>query len=276
MATIASVPAAAPTRPDEPVAAIVPMDPSPEAGAPVSDTSAPASSVLVPYMGDARWPGRGPPPTDYSIFSVPETSPAPGYAVLDRDACEAELRRRGVEFARAEDSPGVRAPIRLTGDLHGVSIHSMLPAPARARSRGELIDCRLALSLDDFAGAMADRGITEVRTLSAYRTRSESGCTHKYPGEQHCAALAVDVGSFKRRDGKVLDVQRDFHGRIGTLTCRNGSHPVPDTPEADELWDIACTAAGKTFLVVLTPNWNSEHNNHFHLELTTHDWVLVR
>jgi hypothetical protein len=177
---------------------------------------------------------------------------------------------------RAEDSAGVRAPIRLTGDLHGVSIHSMLPPAVRSRARAELIDCRLALSLDDFAGAMAERGIVEVRTLSAYRTRAESGCTHKYPGEQHCAALAVDVGSFKRRDGKVLDVQRDFHGHIGALTCRDGAHPVPDTPEANELWDIACAAAGRTFLVVLTPNWNSEHRNHFHLELTTHDWVLVR
>jgi hypothetical protein len=274
--TLASVSALVPARPGDPAG---PVDPSPAASgdparAPVAPV--PASSALVPYLEDARWSRRGPPPTDYSIFSVPETSPAPGYAALDRDACESELTKRGVDFVRAEDSPGVRAPIRLTGNLHGVSVHSMLPAAARARSRTELVDCRLALSLDDFAGAMAQRGILEVRTLSAYRTRAESGCTHKYPGEQHCAALAVDVGSFKRRDGKILDVQRDFHGRIGTLTCRDGSHAQPDTPEAKELWDIACGAAGKTFLVVLTPNWNSEHKNHFHLELTTHDWVLVR
>jgi hypothetical protein len=152
----------------------------------------------------------------------------------------------------------------------------MLPPAARPHSRAELVDCRLALSLDDFAGALAERGIVEVRTLSAYRTRAESGCTYKYDGEQHCAALAVDVGSFKRRDGTVLDVERDFHGRIGMLTCREGAHPQPETPEARELWDIACGAAGKNFLVVLTPNWNAQHKNHLHLELTTHDWVLVR
>ena len=210
------------------------------------------------------------------IFAVPETSPAPGYACLDRDTCEAELQSRHVDFARAEDTPGVRAPIRLKGPLHGVSVHSMLPAAARLRSRADLVDCRLALSLDDFAAAMAARGIVEVRTLSAYRTRAESGCTAKYDGEQHCAALAVDVGSFKRQDGTVLDVERDFHGHIGTLTCRNDARPAPDTPAARELWEIACSAAGKDFLVVLTPNWNVEHRNHLHLELTTHDWVLVR
>jgi hypothetical protein len=139
-----------------------------------------------------------------------------------------------------------------------------------------LVDCRLALALDDFAAAIADRGIVEVLTLSAYRSRAESGCTRKYDGEQHCAALAVDVGSFKQRDGTVLNVERDFHGRIGTLACRNDEHPTPETPVAKELWEIACEAAGKNFLVVLTPNWNSEHRNHMHLELTTHDWVLVR
>jgi hypothetical protein len=238
--------------------------------------SAPRSSALVPYVADSAWTGKGPPPTDYSIFAVPETSPAPGYASLERDACEGELRNRHVDFARAEDTPGVRAPVRVTGPLHGVSIHSALPPAARARSRADLIDCRLALSLDDFAAAMDRRGIVEVRTLSAYRTRAEYGCTYKYPGEQHCAALAVDVGSFKRRDGTVLNVERDFHGRIGTLTCRNDTHPAPETPAAQELWDIACDAAGKSFLVVLTPNWNTEHKNHMHLELTTHDWVLVR
>jgi hypothetical protein len=260
--------------------------PTSAAGAPVADAgaprapspagAAPASSALVPYLTDAAWSGKGPPPTDYSIYAVPEASPAPGYASLDRDACEAQMQTRGIDFVRAEDTPGVRAPVRLRGPLHGVSIHSGLAPAARSRSRADLLDCRLALSLDDFAAAIEKRGIVEVRTLSAYRTRAEYGCTYKYDGEQHCAALAIDVGSFKRRDGSVLNVERDFHGRIGTLTCRSDAHPTPETPAAKELWDIACDAAGRSFLVVLTPNWNSEHKNHMHLELTTHDWVLVR
>jgi hypothetical protein len=240
------------------------------------DASPSSSFPLVPFRADSTWTGKGPPPNEYSIFAVPENSPAPGYASLDRDACEARLQSRHVDFARAEDTPGVLAPIRLKGPLHGVSIHSGLPPVARARSHADLLDCRLALSLDDFAAAIAERGIVEVLTLSTYRTRAESGCTPKYPGEQHCAALAVDVGSFKHRDGTVLNVERDFHGRIGTLTCRDEARPSPETPAAKELWDIACDSAGRSFLVVLTPNWNAEHKNHMHFELTTHDWVLVR
>jgi hypothetical protein len=250
--------------------------PPPEVEEVVPGASAARLSPLVPYLAQSAWTKKGPPPTDYSIFAVRDGSPAPGYAVLDQDTCEAELRARHIDFARAEATLGVRAPVRLNGPLHGVAIHSWLPPAARARSRDDLIDCRLALSLDDFAASIAERGIVEVRTLSAYRTRAQSGCTRKYDGEQHCAALAVDVGSFKRSDGTVLNVERDFHGRIGTLTCRGESHPAPATPAAKELWDIACAAAGREFLVVLTPNWNAQHKNHMHLELTTHDWVLVR
>jgi hypothetical protein len=192
------------------------------------------------------------------------------YAALDRDACEAELRQRGVAFDRGEVTAGVLAPIRLRGPLHGVAAHSNVPAQHRARSRQELIDCRLALSLDDFAADLAARDIIDLEWASAYRPRSELGCTAKYRGEQHCAALAVDVTSFGRRDGTRLVVSRDFHGKLGTLTCGGAEAPRND------LWSIACEAAGREFQVVLTPNWNADHHDHLHLELTVHDWVLAR
>lgn len=225
---------------------------------------------LVPWMPASAWSGKGAPPKQFSLFAVPEGSPVLGYAALDRDACEGELRKRGVSFTRAEDTPGVRAPIRITGPLHGVAVHSPLPPAQRARSRADLVDCRLAIALDDFAAVVSQRGIVEIIHLSAYRSKTEGGCTVKYPGEQHCAALAVDVASFVKKDGTKLVVERDFHGKVGSLTCATGA------PPPNELWDIACEAAGKQFQVVLTPNWNAEHRNHFHLELTVHDWVLAR
>jgi hypothetical protein len=225
---------------------------------------------LVPWMPASAWSGKGVPPKQFSLFEVPEGSPVLGYAALDRDGCEGELRKRGIAFARAEDTPGVRAPVRISGPLHGVAVHSPLPAPQRAKSRTDLVDCRLALSLDDFAATLAPRGIVEVLHLSAYRSKTEGGCTVKYPGEQHCAALAVDVASFGKKDGTRLVVERDFHGKIGSLTCATGA------AAPNELWEIACASAGKQFQVVLTPNWNTEHRNHFHLELTVHPWVLAR
>ena len=225
---------------------------------------------LVPWMPSSAWTGKGVPPKQFSLFGVPEGSPVLAYAALERDGCEAELRKRSMPFLRAEDVAGVRAPVRLTGPLHGVAIHSPLPVAQRAKSRADLIDCRLALALDDFATALGSHAIVEVVHLSAYRSSKERGCTAKYPGEQHCAALAVDVASFTRKDGTKLVVERDFHGKVGSLTCATGA------PPPNELWEIACAAAGKQFQVVLTPNWNAEHRNHLHLELTVHEWVLAR
>lgn len=283
LTSLAGMSCSAVKRPAPTVGAAADAAPAPSAGeapATAGKTAAPEEELdmprptgvgpLVPWMAASAWTGKGVPPKQFSLFAVPEGSPVLGYAALDRDACEGELRRRSVPFTRAEDVAGVRAPVRLAGPLHGVAIHSPLPVAARARSRADLIDCRLAIALDDFAATLAARDIVEVIHLSAYRSNKEGGCTVRYPGEQHCAALAVDVASFLKKDGTKLVVERDFHGKIGSLTCRADAAPP------NELWDIACTSAGRQFQVVLTPNWNAEHKNHFHLELTVHDWVLAR
>ena len=70
----------------------------------------------------------------------------------------------------------------------------------------------------------------------------------------------------------------DFHGRIGLGTCASGVGPSPQTKGADELWSFVCDAAGRAiFHVMLTPNWNAEHKNHFHLEITPEaNWMMVK
>ncbi|HEY2369582.1 MAG TPA: extensin family protein, partial [Polyangiaceae bacterium] len=78
-----------------------------------------------------------------------------------------------------------------------------------------------------------------------------------------------DAGVFKRKDGSVLQVERDFHGHIGAPTCGPGASPNPVTAEAIALRNIACEAAqAHLFNVELTPDYNWPHRNHFHLEVT--------
>ena len=198
------------------------------------------------------------------------------YADLDRDACMAELDRRQLPFATAigEATADVLAPVRLRGPLHGVAIHS--DRNAHARSIYEILDCRLVLALDDFAQLVAVHHVTELVFHYAYRPRTEYGCTKRYLGLQHCGALAIDIHAFKRADGTTLSVERDFHGRIGLATCVDGVGPTRYTRDAGELWAIACGAAEQAlFNVVLTPNFNAEHHNHFHLELTPGAWWMM-
>lgn len=239
--------------------------PVPEPAPPLQSSGGP----LKPWLADSvPWKKRGPPPTTYSLYAVPEGSSVLVYASMTRDHCEAELAKRKIAFTRAADIAGVRAPVLLEGPLHGVTFKSGAP-------RKE-IDCRLVLALDDFSIALAAKDIVTAHVFSSYRKPEENGCTNKYAGEQHCAALAVDVGLFEKKDNTKLNVEKDFHGHIGLLTCKTGVGPKPVTPAATELWDLVCGAAGRQFSVILTPNWNEQHKNHFHLELTTHDWILIR
>ena len=96
-------------------------------------------------------------------------------------------------------------------------------------------------------------------------------------GGQHDGGLALDAGRFTKKDGTVLDVLKDFHGRIGDPTCGDGAGPHPATDAAKELRDILCTTVeAHLFNVVLTPDFNRPHRNHFHLEVMANvKWFLV-
>jgi hypothetical protein len=151
-------------------------------------------------------------------------------------------------------------------------------ALGRERSPGEIFDCRLLLALDDFAAFASQRGVVQMLHISAYRPKSANGCTAKYPGLQHCAALAVDIAQFKLADGTTWNVQRDFHGQVGWPTCGpTAGHPTPASPEAKSLWSLVCDAADRAFFnVMLTPNYNAAHFNHVHVEVTPDaQWMLI-
>lgn len=101
--------------------------------------------------------------------AVAERSPAFRYANASNAEVFAELDRRKILYQRVDVAPGVRAPIRLTGRLHGVYIHSSLPPEQRVTSAFEILDGRLALALDDFAALLERHGIDEVVHYTMYR-----------------------------------------------------------------------------------------------------------
>jgi len=201
-------------------------------------------------------------------------TPAYRYAQLSQDACEAELANRHIDFAR-ETGAAVLAPVRLTGPLRGVVFRTDQSDKARPTSPWEIADCRLVLALDDFAEILSRHDIVEVRHYSMYRPPKV------WPddkiGARHDGALAIDAGRFIDSAGTVLDVDHDFHGAIDAPTCGDGAAPRPATPAAVTLRAILCeTVERRLFNVVLTPNYNRAHKNHFHLEVTAGvAWFLV-
>jgi hypothetical protein len=205
---------------------------------------------------------------------LPIEAPAQRYAKLDKTACEAELTKRGISF-KSETASSVLAPVRLTGPLRGVTFHSSLPAAQRTTSPYEIFDCRLVLALDDFSVILNRYDIVSVIHFSVYRPPPAKFAPPV--GKQHTGALAIDAAVFVRKDGTKLTVEKDFHGRIGANTCGAGTSPWPVTPESVALRGIVCEAASaRLFNVVLTPDFNWAHRNHFHLEITAGAaWYLV-
>ncbi len=207
----------------------------------------------------------------------PARTPAYRYAQLDRSTCEAELARRSIPFMRVDDARGVLAPIRLVGPVGGVTYRTGLGAKQRETSPNEVFDCRLVLALDDFSAILRAHDIDQVIHMSGWRPPSAKSWPSGKLGTRHDGALAIDAGWFVKKSGARLDVEKDFHGRIGAKTCGPGTGPTLATPEALELRAIVCEAAdAHLFQVALTPDYNWPHRNHFHLEVTPKvKWFLV-
>lgn len=266
----------APVATAAPAAAPTPWAPPlPSCGeAPNADVASfPATVLLTP----TPWPPKETPPADPPVTNVnptPATGSAPAltYAAYDKTQCLAELKKRGVSFTGAS-ATGVDAAVRLTGPLRGIDFRGPEGKAKQATSPWEIADCRLVLALDDFAKILAKHDVVEALHMSMYRPPPKNAKDFK----RHDAALAIDLGTMVKKDGTKLVVLNDWHGYIGQKTCTPGVGPSVQTKEALEIRAILCeAAAAQLFNVVLTPNYNKPHANHFHLEVTRGvKWFLV-
>jgi len=213
---------------------------------------------------------------DAAADGPPESAPTRfRYSEMSREDCEAELTARSIAFER-ETAKGVLAAVRLKGPLRGVTFRTNEKAEARETSIWEIVDCRFVLSLDDFAQILAAHDIVEVRHYSMYRRAPDAWPDDKI-GTRHHGGLALDAARFIKSDSSTLDVLDDFKGRRYRKVC--GKHaPKGKTAAARELREIVCAAVDAgMFSVILTPNFNRAHRNHFHLELTPGvKWLLLR
>jgi hypothetical protein len=202
-------------------------------------------------------------------------TPAYQYGQLSRAQCEAKLSARHIPFKR-ETARGLVAPIRLKGPLHGILFRGEGTDEERAKSPHEVVDCRLVLALDDATETLRAHDIVEVRHYSMYRLPADSWPRGK-PALHHTAGVAIDAGLFIKRDGSILNVDKHFHGAIGAKTCGPGAQPRPATAEAKELRALLCAlVARRLFNLVLTPNYDPPHKNHFHLEVSPgKKWFLI-
>lgn len=238
---------------------------------PPSDDEQHAAERAVPDREDPDDPS----PTGGSRegAEVPETPRAAiEIGSLSDRACLRALSRAGVPFIRVRQRvPGVALPVMVRGPVRGVVIRGR-GTPAEQ----ELMDCRLAVALARFAPTLRAMRVRELRHISLHRPASAATIARHPVQTRHPAGLAIDVAAVVFDDGRVLDVLHDFHGRRGAPVCGPRAR-VPSDRSARALRAVACEAARRgVFNVVLTPNFNAAHRNHFHLEVARDvSWMYV-
>jgi hypothetical protein len=180
--------------------------------------------------------------------------------------CHAWLALYQVEFTEGPDNEGVADPVTATVPINGMPYRYVDSTSPRSTM---FADCELILSLARAAPLLRERGIVEVADIGIYNYRCIGGGTPPdCPNgiSQHAYAKAIDLAEFTDTAGEVSSVNDDWViDPSGTATCEAETEPGKDA----FLHELICSLKdAAVWNIVLTPNYNSDHRNHFHVDLT--------
>lgn len=265
-APIHPTPIAAPTPSRTETATTSPVTSDPVPSAAPSSTASVELPVIEAEPSPERFPFHEPMPSRV----LPKDASAMRNANLSPAQCRKELQRRKLPMERQRKGvKGVAEAYRVAGPLNSVTF-----VTARSPSPYGILDCRLALTLDDLSRILAEHGVSRVRIDNMYRPGA------RLPGRrkksQHGYGLAIDLVSMTLTDGTVLDVEADWGSGIESVSCG----PEALLPEPSErsvvLRNIACAVArAGLFHHILTPGHDAAHKNHLHLDIKRGEKTLL-
>ena len=180
----------------------------------------------------------------------------PAIAHADRDDmlpdCKAELERRGVSF-KAAKRPGIANGVEVTGPLGGIQFTSA--------DQPLVIDCSLAVSLDEAGRYFREQKVEKASFSSAYSRRNVRGTNRP---SKHSFGLAIDVHTFTMEDVGTLRVDRDYEQGLGDeMDCVG--RPLTQGGAILKIMQCQLVRSG-LFHLVLSPDYDDAHHDHFHLE----------
>ena len=119
------------------------------------------------------------------------------------------------------------------------------------------VTCSLATALEGWARFGVDRAarqmlgspLARIDTFGSYNCRNVAGTERR---SAHATANAVDIAAFVLADGRRISIKDDWaDGSAGER----------------EFLRTVRTSACRRFAVVLTPDYNTAHHDHLHLEV---------
>ncbi|HUS65793.1 MAG TPA: extensin family protein [Kofleriaceae bacterium] len=192
------------------------------------------------------------------LLSLSVSGPGSGSASgsdAESESCLSALDELGVDYGRAK-RPGIDIAVEVHGHLGGVELRSFGgPEPL-------VLDCSLVYSLARAGELFRAHGVERITYSSAYQRRNVRGTSRP---SRHSFGLAIDVHSFALDDGeRVAVVKSDYEQGLGDdLDCVG----EPLTTFGRLLRGIDCgLASSGLFRIVLTPDYDADHYNHFHVE----------
>jgi len=168
----------------------------------------------------------------------------------DPALCDQVLKNSGLRVSHQADTPAdAVCPLRNTLRVQGADV---------ALSSSFLASCPLAVafalferhSLQPAAQAVFGQSVTRVDHLGSFACRN---MYNRAEGRlsQHASANALDIAGFRLADGRSISVLKDWSGEGDSARFLR------------QVRDGACD----DFNVVLSPDYNAAHRNHFHLDM---------
>lgn len=179
--------------------------------------------------------------------------------------CHAWLDLYKVTYTVGPMNPGVADPVTVTMPINGMPYRSS--GAVRTKMFG---DCALIKSLAEAAPLWKARDVVEVTDLGVYNYRciGNTGTPPNCPNgiSEHAYGNAIDLAAWKDSAGTTYTVKTDFViDPAPGKTCTAPTEPGKDT----WLHQVACELKQTgLFNIVLTPNYNADHRDHFHVDRT--------
>ncbi|EJN24870.1 hypothetical protein PMI36_02028 [Pseudomonas sp. GM79] len=213
--------------------------------------------LIIGAAGLSVWRGWVPIPPQWNPWAPLDVKAEPNlltrYKLMrlrdDPQLCGQVLSGSGLRVARQVDSPDATCPLTNTLRVQGGEV---------ALSSSFLASCSLAVAfalferhaLQPAAQAVYGQAVKRVDHLGSF------ACRNVYNREngrrsQHATADALDISGFRLADGRSISVLRDW------------PKDNQDARFLRQVRDGACDM----FSVVLSPDYNAAHRNHFHVDV---------
>ncbi|WP_146158453.1 extensin family protein [Enhygromyxa salina] len=143
-------------------------------------------------------------------------------------------------------------PVRLYSPINGIDyryVSSEKPSPL-------LVSCEMALALDMLSELLQSKDAIEVAHIGTYNCRVIANTNTL---SEHSFAHAIDLGGFTLEGGQYLSVLDDWEDGVAEPVTFAGQWLKDLTDQRHEQG---------IFNIILTPEYNAAHDNHFHVDLT--------